>query len=64
MVAKDRPEPKLRPSPALAYGPDGTSFVTRWTAEKRDADRAARKAAYEQARLSPTKHFKTRSHSR
>ncbi|WP_420331715.1 hypothetical protein [Oceanicaulis alexandrii] len=65
MVKQDRPKPVQRPSPALAHGPDGTSFNARWQAERRDAakdaDRNARKAAFKAKRQSQST-SRNRSH--
>ena len=73
MVKQDRPQPVQRPRPALALGPDGTSFNARWQAERRDAandaarnanadaDRATRKAAFKAQRQTQTQ-TRTRSH--
>lgn len=33
MVKRERPKPVLRPSPALALGPDGAAFDARWNSE-------------------------------
>lgn len=65
MVKQDRPKPVQRPSPALAHGPDGTSFNARWQAERRDADkdadRNARKATFKAKRQGQS-HTRNRSH--
>lgn len=65
MVKQDRPKPVQRPSPALAHGPDGTSFNARWQAERRDAAndaaRKARKADFKAKRQAQSP-SRTRSH--
>ena len=65
MVTQDRPKPVQRPSPALAHGPDGSSFNARWQAERRDAandaDRQARKADFKAKRQAQSP-SRTRSH--
>lgn len=38
MVARERPHPAPRPSPALARGADSAAFEARWEAERRDAE--------------------------
>ncbi|MEL6709046.1 MAG: hypothetical protein AAFP79_12260 [Pseudomonadota bacterium] len=40
MVARDRPEPVLRPEPSLAAGVDAQSFNQRWEAEREAAAQA------------------------
>lgn len=69
MVKQDRPRPVQRPSPALAHGPDGTSFNARWQAERQNAandaarqsDRDARKANFKAKRQAQS-HIRNRSH--
>ena len=64
MVRKDRPHPAPRPSPALAYGADAAAFNTGWERERRAAERAARKAAYERDRQMPRTDFRSKAHQR
>jgi hypothetical protein len=64
MVGNDHPQPVLRPSPALACGPDAASFNARWANERRDASKAQRKAEYEQSRLSTSQTFRKQSRNR
>ncbi len=52
MVQQDKPAPKPRPSPDLAFGPDGTAFSAKWDKETQDA-RDARKAAFIRERTDP-----------
>jgi len=66
MVKRSRPEPVLRPTRSLAFGPDRAAFETRWANEQRAAalpSRADRKAAFKRARgnAEPDK-SKDRSH--
>ncbi len=37
MVKRQKPKPVLRPSPALAYGPDRAAFNSEWKQEQRQA---------------------------
>ncbi len=77
MVKRQQPKPVLRPSPALAYGPDKAAFNQAWQNEQDRADqeaahsssettRADRKAAFMQAHGNDTVHTrsKTRTHRR
>jgi len=43
MVAKDKPQPVLKPGPALAHGVDKASFEARWRAQQRRAAFMARR---------------------
>jgi|GEM_PF-666959 len=43
MVQRQQPRPVLRPSPRLAFGPDGAAFDVQWEAERRQAARQARR---------------------
>ncbi|MBP5856257.1 hypothetical protein KAJ83_04495 [Marivibrio halodurans] len=59
MVKKGRPEPALKPSPALSHEVDGTAFDAAWKDEakaaRRDAFKAKRRA---QAAQSKSRAFK------
>jgi hypothetical protein len=44
MVAKDRPHPAPRPSPALSMGPDRAAFDAAWKEEARQAQDKQREA--------------------
>ncbi|MFC3229149.1 hypothetical protein ACFOGJ_18025 [Marinibaculum pumilum] len=53
MVQRERPEPELRPDPALAHASDRMAFNALWDAECRaagEADREARRAAFMEMR--------------
>jgi len=65
MVARDRPQPVQRPSPALAHGSDAAAFNTRWKAERDVANREARNAAFVAARSAkPSFHKVSRNPNR
>ena len=54
MVKRQRPEPALKPSRALAHGPDRAAFEQSWTREQD----GARHAALEEERIARREAFK------
>lgn len=79
MIKRQQPKPQLRPSPRLAYGPDGAAFNGAWRNEQRAADKDAqrrktasnkpqsreeRKAAFMNARSAAPSRGRTRNRTR
>lgn len=60
MVRGEQPKPSLKPSAALAYGPDGTAFHAAWE----DEAKAARRESFKAKRRSQQQHTRNRDIAR